>query len=325
MGNRGVDEEEVRNMSRTKRDKTKGVFADAQPPIKRPRSPHCDDDVDHKKEKEEGKGGVREIKKHCHEGVDVDICHGSFIVADLPSNMATIYTRTVRHLLPEHKKHISDAGIMEEAGGATLTFEVPSKAIAAAMFKRLQNAKVYGRRWKVQYYPLSAVQCAKQACLVDVRLVPAAPRALALFALGGVQGFLALVDANENNDADTHFARLSTGKMTTTKITTTTKPTSLNKNTTVGTNEPRDVRRRSKEKSTRKQMNHEIQSSDDEDHDIGASEMPFAATTPMEGSDVVEFVVASFVDEGSALHARAVLSGRLIGTSGVRMFLERHR
>lgn len=34
-------------------------------------------------------------------------------------------------------------------------------------------------------------------------------------------------------------------------------------------------------------------------------------------------LLVSFADEGSALHARAVLSGRLVGTTGVRMFLER--
>ncbi|EKG05319.1 hypothetical protein TCSYLVIO_003609 [Trypanosoma cruzi] len=306
-------------MSRAKRDGSKGAVAVASPPTKRPRSPHCDVDDD------DNKGGEgREIKKHCHEGADADVCHGSFIVADLPTNMAAIYTRTLRHLLPEHKKHISDAGIMEEAGGATLTFEVPNKAVAAAMFKRLQNAKIYGRRWKVQYYPLSAVQCAKKACLVDVRLVPAAPRALALFALGGVQGFLALVDSNEKNDTGANFSRLSTGKAATTTITNS-STTSLNKDTTAVIKEQRDVRSRSKEKTTKKKTNNEIKSGDDEDHDIRASEMPFAAATPMEGSDLVEFVVASFVDEGSALHARAVLSGRLIGTSGVRMFLERHR
>lgn len=36
-------------------------------------------------------------------------------------------------------------------------------------------------------------------------------------------------------------------------------------------------------------------------------------------------LLASFADEGCALHARAVLSGRLIGTSGIRMFLARRQ
>ncbi|KAK7194338.1 hypothetical protein NESM_000349100 [Novymonas esmeraldas] len=51
----------------------------------------------------------------------------------------------------------------------------------------------------------------------------------------------------------------------------------------------------------------------------------------MDGGDGVEAggqrhkLLVSFADEGSALHARAVLSGRLVGTSGVRMFLERRR
>ena len=34
---------------------------------------------------------------------------------------------------------------------------------------------------------------------------------------------------------------------------------------------------------------------------------------------------ATFADEGGAVHARAVLSGRLLGDHGVRMFLQRKR
>lgn len=46
-------------------------------------------------------------------------------------------------------------------------------------------------------------------------------------------------------------------------------------------------------------------------------------TNSEEASEALtQSVFASFCDEGSALHARAVLSGRLIGSSGVRMFVE---
>ncbi|RNE98981.1 hypothetical protein TraAM80_08467 [Trypanosoma rangeli] len=227
--------------------------------------------------------------------------------------MAAIYTRAVRRLLPQYQKHISDAGIMEEVDGATLTFEVPSKTVAAAMFKRLQNTKMYGRRWKVQYYPLSAVECAKQACLVDARLVPAAPRALALRALGGIQGFLALIDANDNiNDADTPVASSTTDPV-------------AGGGSGGGASDQWSEKRHSKEKNSKGHTNKHVGDDDDKDYDIDRSVAPFAATALMEKSDMVEFIMASFVDEGSALHARAVLSGRLIGTSGVRLFLERHR
>ncbi|RNF24915.1 uncharacterized protein Tco025E_02391 [Trypanosoma conorhini] len=276
-----------------------GRGAAASPAAKRPHSPRYD-----------GGEGEREAKrKHPCGGGDAEVLHGSFVVADLPSNMSAIYTRAVRRLLPQHQRQISDAGIMEEPDGATLTFEVPNKAVAAAMFKRLQNAKMYGRRWKVQYYPLSAVECAKQACLVDVRLVPAAPRALALRALGGVQGFLALIDASDSSSA---VAPVAT-------------PATVSAGAAAGGQRP-EKRHRTLTKG-RGHASADVGDSDgEEDRDIWTGGgAPFAATAAMEGADVVEDVVASFVDEGSALHARAVLSGRLIGTSGVRLFLERHR
>ncbi|KEG09461.1 hypothetical protein DQ04_05181020 [Trypanosoma grayi] len=234
-------------------------------------------------------------QKRQREPADADILHGSFIVADLPTSMAAIYTRAVRHLLPEHQKQISEANIMEEAGDATLTFEVPNKAVAAAMYKRLQNAKMYGRRWKVQYYPLRVAQCAKEACLVDARLVPPAPRALALRALSGVQGFLTISDPEGDAAA-------------------------------VPSSHEAAVHNVTKDDDNDSNSNH----AEKEGVEVSRSPSLFAAAAassagaPVDG-DVVGHVVASFVDEGSALHARAVLSGRLIGTSGVRLFLELHR
>ncbi|KAH9577770.1 hypothetical protein LSM04_003293 [Trypanosoma melophagium] len=230
---------------------------------------------------EEEKKMKRE-KRSREQEEDAEVLHGSFVVADLPTNMAAIYTRTVRHLLPpHHQKCISEAEIMEETDGATLTFEVANKEVAAAMFKRLQNMKLYGRRWKVQYHPIHTVQCAKEACLVDARLVPAAPRALALRALSGVQGFLTLADVMGET-----------------------------RNTNINTDEVAD------------------NNTENHSDDMNGAGNTFPTRVPMSGGsdvDVVERVVASFVDEGSALHARALLSGRMIGNSGVRMFLERHR
>lgn len=53
----------------------------------------------------------------------------------------------------------------------------------------------------------------------------------------------------------------------------------------------------------------------------GEGESGKGAEAAKEG--VVERVFASFCDEGSALHARAVLSGRQVGSSGVRLFVQR--
>ncbi|ORC92840.1 uncharacterized protein TM35_000021660 [Trypanosoma theileri] len=265
-----VAERNIHKSGKNKHDKPTMVTADDVSPSSQRQA----------KEEEKKNNKVKREKRSREEG-DAEVLHGSFVVADLPTSMASIYTRTVRHLLPpHHQKCISEAEIMEETDGATLTFEVTNKEVAAAMFKRLQNMKLYGRRWKVQYHPLRAVQCAKEACLVDAQLVPAAPRALALRALSSVHGFLTLAD-----DA-------------------------MGETMTAGT-------------PLEEMDNHTDKHSDDlNDEHNGFHASGHAGISDV---DVVDRVVASFVDEGSALHARALLSGRMIGNSGVRMFLERHR
>lgn len=165
---------------------------------------------------------------------------------DLPSDMEAIYTRLVRRFFSaEQQKQISQANAIEASDNAILTFEVPNKEIAQLMYRRLQNAKVCGRRWKVQYMPLAATVPGTTACLVDCVLVPAGSRELVERSLGTVPGFLAFAE---------------------------------------------------------------------EDAEAGGGK-----------EEARDHFMVSFVDEGSALHARAVLSGRLIGSSGVRMYLERRR
>ncbi|EAN76323.1 uncharacterized protein TEOVI_000033700 [Trypanosoma equiperdum] len=252
-----------------------------------------------KLEREDHSSGHREDGKQCASSVeqpkgirkcpckrereppDADILHGSFIASDLQTRMDTIYTHMVRRMLPTQSKFISEAGIMEEADGATLTFEVQNKGAAIAMRDRLQNTVVCGRQWKVEIFPLKETQCSKEACLVDVLLVPPAPRTLVLRALNGAKGFLSLVDVE-----DTVIAT----------------PVSV--------------------PTERESVDSEIDSNRSFPLDPSFNE----ATNGNNGAvDLEERVLASFVDEGSAQNARAVLSGRLIGTSGVRMFLERHR
>lgn len=188
------------------------------------------------------------------------VSHGSVLLTDLPANLPAVYTRIVRRFFPRESRQISEAILLEEADNATMSVEVPSKEVAQKLFKRLQNAKVCGRRWKVQYIPASEVQCRTEACLVSCFLIPPAPRSVAERALSTVPGFLAFVD--EANGGAVGAASSSSA-------------------------EPQKVA--------------------SEENDSGN----------------VHLLVATFVDEGSALHARAVLSGRLAGSSGVRLFLKR--
>ncbi|KAG8344473.1 hypothetical protein ERJ75_000247300 [Trypanosoma vivax] len=225
-------------------------------------------------------GNARKRRREVMEG---EVLHGSFILADLPTDMAAIYTRTINHMLPRFRNSISEATLLSETGSATLTFEVTNKTVATEVVKRLQNANVCGRRWNVQCYPLHSTQCKKEACLVDVRLVPPTPRSLVLRALSKVKGFLALAEAGDS---------VNTAEET-------------------------------------KQDAAVVSKDDDSDDflDLGTSavDAPGVGMPHVGNATVVSTVVASFVDEGSAQDARAMLSGRLIAASGARMFLERRR
>nr|CCC92666.1 conserved hypothetical protein [Trypanosoma congolense IL3000] len=214
---------------------------------------------------------------------DEDILHGSFIATNLPTRMDVIYTQMVRSMMPQCSRLISEATIMEETDGATLTFEVKNEETADFMRKRLHNATVCGRQWKVEVFPIKEVQCTKEACLVDVKLVPAASRSLVLWALNGAKGFLSLVDPGDVAQANPTSGGSMMGKGS--------EIAECNSDSSFMTDSPLETR----------------------------------GSTIGGNVDVEAYMIASFVDEGSAQNARAMLSGRLIGTSGVRMFLERHR
>ncbi|KPI84870.1 hypothetical protein ABL78_6075 [Leptomonas seymouri] len=197
------------------------------------------------------------------------IYHGSVLLHNLPVNFHKVYNHTVRRFLPpaQHKLLAKDVNLVEEIGNATMCVEVSNKATAQLLYRQLQNRRVYGRRWKVQYVPVSALECSSEACLVDCFLVPAASQVLAERALSGIPGFLSFVDTPD---------------------------------------EPLPV-------GAAPSPIHDA----DDDSDAEEDEKNF-----YEGQ-VRHKLLVSFADEGSALHARAVLSGRLVGTTGVRMFLER--
>lgn len=221
------------------------------------------------------------------------LLRGSVLITQLPSDLKEIYRGVIPRFFPAHSApprrvdrdphastFASTAGenneassssaspspprggppalfesldVIEEVDNATLLLEVKNKEAAAKLYKRLQNVRCCGRRWKVQYLPLSAVRSNPEPCLMQCTLVPPALPSTVESVLRSIPGFLALA----------HVTRAS--------------------------------------------------------HAAGA-----ARGEGSEGGEVLaESVLASFCAEGSALHARAVLSGRLIGSSGVRMFIQR--
>ncbi|GET89576.1 hypothetical protein, conserved [Leishmania tarentolae] len=206
---------------------------------------------------------------------DPVIYHGSILLRNLPVNYKKVYNHTVRRFFSSaQQQHIKDVRMIEEVGNATLCVEVDSKATAERFFRQLQNRRVYGRRWKVQYVPTSAMECSSEACLVDCFLVPPASKNLAERALSGIPGFLSFIDTPDEQLSGTTTAAVSEALS--------------------------------------------IQDADNDDDSDGGEGDPYRGQRRHR-------LLVSFADEGSALHARAVLSGRLVGASGVRMFLECRR
>ena len=158
------------------------------------------------------------------------------VIPHLPFDIARVYQGTVQRMVPKvpMRKLVR---VAQDADNATLLIEVGSKEEAQVVYKRLQNAAVYGRRWKAEYHPLGAVMPKATPVVVDVRL--SSP----------------MVDS----DVETVFTTLP-----------------------------------------------------------GFLAITRAKDTPQEA---VDHYCVSFADEGSALHARALLSGRV--QDGAHMFLFR--
>lgn len=201
------------------------------------------------------------------------IYHGSVLLHNLPIDFRKVYNHTVRRFLPpaQHQFLAKNVSLVEEVGNATICVEVANKATAHQLYRQLQNRKVYGRRWKVQYVPTSTLECSSEACLVDCFLVPAASQTLAERALSGIPGFLSFIDTPDEPLPAAAIAAASSPIH-------------------------------------------------DADND---SEGEVDGERNLYEGQLRHKLLVSFADEGSALYARAMLSGRLVGATGVRMFLER--
>lgn len=195
---------------------------------------------------------------------------------------------------PSHSSLFSNLEVINNDGeNALLLLEVDSKETAQKMFRRLHNARVCDRRWKVHYMPASALQCSREACLVECVLRPPSTAAMAEEVLQSIPGFLAIAKCIPAARTGTKRGpRFQEG----------------------GQEEPLQE----EEGKRRKRKRNEVMHMEEEE--------PYVANEEEDGSaTLVKSVLASFCDEGSALHARAVLSGRLVGSSGVRMFVKLRR
>ncbi|EPY32895.1 hypothetical protein AGDE_08457 [Angomonas deanei] len=156
--------------------------------------------------------------------------------------------------------------IMEEVDNLIISFSVKGKKRAQKFQKMLHHNKICGKKWNVQYVPLSDTICNQnnknennhnnnnlKAVLAEVTLCPPSSLQVAHDTLSLIKGFLTLIPNSENEN-----------------------------NNTISENF--------------------------ENNNIKVSK-----------------VFASFADEGSALHARALLSGKVVAGSGTRIFIERRR
>lgn len=209
----------------------------------------------------------------------------TLLATDLPGSIEAVYQQTIEHMVPhlvaeaknlakkaepaarqqaaDRQRKVADEKpaaapvptttsvfrpyVIEEVGGATLALTVPSKAFAKRLFSRLQNANVYGRRWKVEFVPKSATVAANLPSVVDIRLSAPLTLGHVHHVLAALPGFLTVFEE-------------------------------LDSETIIGAKAPTSTAA-----------------------DVESDELAAPTFTNF---------VATFADEGSALHVRAVVSGR---------------
>eukprot|EP00388_Colpodella_angusta_P024136 GDKJ01062892.1.p1 GENE.GDKJ01062892.1~~GDKJ01062892.1.p1 ORF type:complete len:287 (-),score=29.96 GDKJ01062892.1:54-881(-) len=214
------------------------------------------------------------------------------LVSDLPGDLRAIYGRTIKNIVPsvklitpaakeekvdksEGKDAYTGIGVTQEVDGAMLVLAVATKAEAEQLFSRLQNAKVFGRRLKCEYHPLSSTVTNFDAATFTKTLTATAS-----------------AKQQTQSPASAMLATNYTQKPTLLSVFTSNKTPSI---------------------TVHRQLN---------------SMKGFLGLEPvMDKNNTAEEsfknFVATFADEGSALHARALLSGRSIavtesnGSSGI--------
>ena len=208
------------------------------------------------------------------------------LVSDLPGDLRAIYGRTIKNLVPnvklvapvpkedkadknEGKDAFTGIGVTQEVDGAMLVLTVSTKGEAEQLFSRLQNAKVFGRRLKCEYHPLSTT--------------------VSNFDSATFAKEVASTKSTRGQQAPTIASQMLAAKFTQ-------KPTLLSIRTS----------QKAQSISVHRQLN---------------SMKGFLGLEPVVEKGALpddlqhQNFVATFADEGSALHARALLSGRPIGVT----------
>ena len=228
---------------------------------------------------------IKERKQQKKENRQQAVATSRLLITDIPADLQHIYGRTLKSLVPavrpvvpvptnlvtsssaklgekrgrDEPPQMKNASIEkcisvnQEVDGATLVVTVRNKHDAQQYFNRLQNCKVFGRKLKVEYHPISSTECSVEPIVMVVQTSERCPVSIIRQHLSNIDGFLSVELVGSGATKKIEGAVVE------------------------GETEP-------------------------------ASSISLTATSKR--------FIATFADEGAALHARALLSGRVIGTLG---------
>jgi hypothetical protein len=231
---------------------------------------------------------IKDRKQQKKENRQQAVATSRLLITDIPADLQHIYGRTLKSLIPavrpvipapsalstsssttaklgekrgrdEATPQVKNASIEkciavnQEVDGATLVVTVRNKHDAQQYFNRLQNCKVFGRKLKVEYHPLSSTECSAEPIVMVVQTSERCPVSIVRQHLSNIDGFLSVE---------------LIGSGATKKI------------------------------------------------EGVAVDGDTEAATSISLTPTSKRFIATFADEGAALHARALLSGRVIGTLG---------
>ena len=250
---------------------------------------------------------IKDRKQQKKENRQHAVATSRLLVTDIPADLQYIYGRTLKTLIPNVRPVLpppTSSGVVgsstvvgsssgkigekrareepqpqqlktasiekciavnQEVDGATLVVTVRNKHDAQLYFNRLQNCKVFGRRLKVEYHPLSATECSPEPVVMVVQTSERCPVSVLRQHLSNVDGFLSV-------------ELVGSGA---------TKKLESNPTAAVAA-----------------------------EGDDSNTEAVVPANGAISLTPTSKRFIATFADEGSALHARALLSGKAIGTLG---------
>jgi hypothetical protein len=123
----------------------------------------------------------------------------TILVENLPSDLRRPYYNVIRKLCPgvsvDFPKVVKDA-----SDGALLLVETSSKHDAVLLQRRLQNANIFGRRWKTELVPSQALKPIPSPGVVEVTCSKPLEEHLIEGVLATLPGFLAVTANDEGQN-----------------------------------------------------------------------------------------------------------------------------